>query len=575
MKLIIKQYLAALRERDELDAILPDLLSELGLNVFSRPGRGTRQDGVDVAAVGSIDGKAERVYLFSIKSGDLTRNDWDGNAVQSLRPSLNEILDAYIPNRLPNEHQNKEISICLCFGGDIQEQVRPLVEGYIRQVNREKISFEEWNGDKLASLILSNFLREDLLPTTVKSHLRKSLALIDEPQSSYDHFCSLVKDLSSNTNYRDSDLLRVLRQINICLWIIFSWAREEGNLEASYLASELSLLYAWNTAKSLFSKKGKTAKAAQSVFQNILTLNFQIGAELIEEKILPHVSKRHALSTATHPSCSLDVNLKLFDVLGRLALGGIWSYWMLRRLQVGKVENAEFVRHLNSKIIDTSVAIKQLISNNPILLLPIKDDQVIDITLAVLFLMTDANNYRDIETWLYEIVDRSSLAHRIHGKYPCNLRLYSDLLDHPQRREEEYRRETTGGSVLFPMIALFAALMGKEDLFSKVQELKGEQLPHCNFQFWYPDEVSEEHFYINSDLHGGVLSHVCIDRSMQEFLDQALRECKHSPHFHSLSAVSYGYWPLILVACRHYRLPIPLHIWEGFLMQDAVAETAS
>jgi hypothetical protein len=248
---------------------------------------------------------------------------------------------------------------------------------------------------------------------------------------------------------------------------------------------------------------------------------------------------------------------------------------MLRRLQVGKVENAEFVRHLNSKIIDTSVAIKQLISNNPILLLPIKDDQVIDITLAVLFLMTDANNYRDIETWLYEIVDRSSLAHRIHGKYPCNLRLYSDLLDHPQRREEEYRRETTGGSVLFPMIALFAALMGKEDLFSKVQELKGEQLPHCNFQFWYPDEVSEEHFYINSDLHGGVLSHVCIDRSMQEFLDQALRECKHSPHFHSLSAVSYGYWPLILVACRHYRLPIPLHIWEGFLMQDAVAETAS
>lgn len=44
MKLIIKEYLASLKERDELDAVLPDLLSQLGLNVYSRPARGTRQD---------------------------------------------------------------------------------------------------------------------------------------------------------------------------------------------------------------------------------------------------------------------------------------------------------------------------------------------------------------------------------------------------------------------------------------------------------------------------------------------------------------------------------------------------
>ena len=48
MKLIIREYLSSLRERGELDAVLPDLLSQMGLNVYSRPGRGTRQDGVDV-----------------------------------------------------------------------------------------------------------------------------------------------------------------------------------------------------------------------------------------------------------------------------------------------------------------------------------------------------------------------------------------------------------------------------------------------------------------------------------------------------------------------------------------------
>jgi len=82
MNLIIREYLASLRERDELDAVLPDLLSQLGLNVFSRPGRGTRQDGVDVGAVGRLNGGTEKVYLFSVKPGDLTRRDWDGDAVQ-------------------------------------------------------------------------------------------------------------------------------------------------------------------------------------------------------------------------------------------------------------------------------------------------------------------------------------------------------------------------------------------------------------------------------------------------------------------------------------------------------------
>lgn len=74
MKLVFRQYLASLRERRELDAVLPDLLSELGYTVLSRPSIGTRQYGVDVAALSPADeaGK-QQLYLFSIKQGDLMR----------------------------------------------------------------------------------------------------------------------------------------------------------------------------------------------------------------------------------------------------------------------------------------------------------------------------------------------------------------------------------------------------------------------------------------------------------------------------------------------------------------------
>ena len=88
------------------------------------------------------------------------------------------------------------------------------------------MAFEEWNGDKLASLILENFLREDLLPKDARAELRKSLALLDEPESSYRHFANLIKSLSKVKDNESGDKkVTVLRQINICLWILFAWAR--------------------------------------------------------------------------------------------------------------------------------------------------------------------------------------------------------------------------------------------------------------------------------------------------------------------------------------------------------------
>lgn len=562
MKLIIKQYLASLKERDELDAVLPDLLSQIGLNVFSRPGRGTRQYGVDVAAVGKLDGSTEKVYLLSIKAGDLTRSSWDGDSVQSLRPSLNEILDAYIRNRIPHEHKDKDVVVCLCFGGDIQEQVREEVKGYIENNERNNLTFEEWNGDKLASLILENFLCEDLLPQHARSLLRKSLALLDEPEASYQHFSTLIRFLSSIESTNDKDQLTAIRQIIICLWILFSWTRDAGNIESAYLSSEFSLLHAWKIAKEYFPKKSKVAKDVQSAFQSILIVYRQISSLYLDEKILPHTHKQHALSVAVQASCSLDVNLKLFDVLSRLAICGLWDYWFTHCIDTDET------RVLKETWIEEqpfSDAIKQLITNNPTLFLPIKDDQGIDISMAALLLFITDNNHNDIREWLSELVERATFAHKTNGQYPCILSGYTELLEHPQQKNENYQQKVTSGSILFPIIALFASLLGDIDLYKKVQSLKEKYLSHCNFQFWYPDETSEEHFYTNSDAHGATLSHVCIDRTSDEFISQAFTECDHSAEFNKLSAVEYGFWPLILVACRHYRIPVPLHLMKDFV----------
>lgn len=311
MKLVIREYLASLKERDELDAVLPDLLTELGFTVYSRPARGTRQYGVDVAAVGPGQDGVKRVHLFSVKSGDLDRNEWNTASPQSLHPSLDEILDHYIPSRIPPEYSALPIAICLTFGGAIDEQVRAEVTGYMTRNSSAKISFEEWNGDRLAQVILDGILREELLPPSQRSHLRKSVAMVEEPDVALDHFQKLLRALANEAGVTPAARLSQARLINICLWIMFVWAREADNVEAPYRASELALLEVWQLLKADIARTSRAGEAASFVINELAELHFTFWDALFEDKILPAAETRHAISSAVESHASLDVNLKL------------------------------------------------------------------------------------------------------------------------------------------------------------------------------------------------------------------------------------------------------------------------
>jgi len=559
MKLIIKQYLSYLRERDELDVILPDLLSQMGLNVFTRPGRGSRQYGVDVGAVGELEGEPEKVYLFTIKAGDLTRNDWD-TTPQSVRQSLNEIVDVFICNHLPAEYHNKEKEVCICIGGDVEENVNLNIQSYISDNKKHDITFSIWNGDKIAGLIQDYFLKEELMPEKFRSNLRKSLSLIDEPEAAYKYFAMLIESLSATKIRNNKERITILRQINVCLWILFSWAREEGNIEAAYLSSELTLLHAWEKCNFNNIKQRKLQEQNKTAFLGIYSTYLQIS-NTFHNEIIPHASKLHAISSAVNASCSLDVNLKLFDLLSRLATEGIWIYWHLDNCSEDGIDNnSNLAQEINLRM----EAIKNLINNNQILLQPIKDDQAIDIWIAIYFLALEEKNYPYIKEWLAEVYFRSSISYQMHGKYPCILSSYSELLSHPISKDEEYRKDVTSGSILYPIISLWAALLDDKEMYDAISEFKINHLQHCNFQLWYPDEISEENIYTNSTEHGSALSNVCVERSKEEYLEQVFGECDNSFYFNELSAVSKDIWPLIIVACRHYRLPPPIHLLKGY-----------
>jgi hypothetical protein len=314
MKVLLADYVGSLKERGELDAILPDLLSELGFHVISRPAIGVVQHGVDIAAVGKDEDGDRKLFLFSVKAGDLTRAEWD-QGMQALRPSLNEILDVYIPNRIPPQYKRLKIVICLVVGGIVQQAVQPQVNGFISQATTEKVSFQEWNGDRVAELLLTGPLREKLLPKPLQSSFQKSVAMVDEPDVSYEHFGRLLFALRTRVS-KDKDRVLVARQIYICLWVLFVWAREIDNLDAPYRASELALLHVWELVKPLVEKRGAHAAAARFVLHYLVLLHLIVAGLFLERKILPFAGRQHALSLAVNSGEPTDVNLKMFETLG-------------------------------------------------------------------------------------------------------------------------------------------------------------------------------------------------------------------------------------------------------------------
>jgi hypothetical protein len=558
MKLLFRNYLASLRERDELDAILPDLLSELGYTVYSRPQRGTGQAGVDVAAVGKDEDGERKVFLFSVKQGDLTRQSWN-EGTQALRPSLDEVLDSYIPNRIPKRYQNLKIVICLVFGGDMQEQVRTTVTGYKKRNTSDKVSFDEWNGDKLAALLLQGILREQIMPKTLRSHFQKAVALVDEPDISFQHFERLVSELSKLA-VDDKSRVRVARQLYIAVWVLFVWARDIDNVEVPYQASELLLLNIWNLLKPYADSKQKSAsKAIHSVLNHAIELYVQIASELLDKKILPHVGVKDGISAAIRTRSSADVNLKLFDLLGRISLLGLWLNWLVKRITDARRRSAaeQHVAHL------TAMGY-QLINNNRALFLPLQDQQAIDIALFLHLVAVVDGSRRDAGVWLHEMVDRLAFAVRTHDCYPCVLRDYRDLAAHPREATDEYRKEVTPGSILIPLLAAFLSTLGDHQALETLTALKTTELHHSTLQLWMPDQASEDGIYIGTHDHGLAVCDLPLSPTGSELLAIVRDACNRAQDFKELSAVAAGYWPIVLTACRHHRFPVPPQFWIHF-----------
>jgi hypothetical protein len=210
-------------------------------------------------------------------------------------------------------------------------------------------------------------------------------------------------------------------------------------------------------------------------------------------------------------------------------------------------------------------AVKNLIINNPILYNPYKDDQAIEIALALLLLSIESKNNHNIQAILKQLSESIYYQFNLNNHYPANIYSYSDLIEHPSDVSDEYRKSVTKGSILYPIISIFSAIYGEMEAYELMKKLKQDYLKHCNYQIFFLDDDSEKYLYNFEEMHGATLSHINIDQEPTKLLEDISNECQLSNSINNLSAMKFGIWPLLLVASRHYRIPVPIH----FIMELA------
>jgi len=554
MKALIRDYLGSLRERGELDAILPDLLSELGFTVISKPQRGTTQRGVDIAAISPGNEATRKLYLFCVKPGDLTRQDWNG-ADQAVRPSMDEILDAYIPNRVPKAYRNLPVVICLAIGGVIKEQVLELWTGYTTQKSTETVSFECWNGDQLADHLLRGILREELLPKELRSSFQKAVAMVDTPEVSFAHYAKLTARLRKAGQKNRKARVRAARQINICLWILYVWARDVGNIDAAYRASELALLTLWELIKPLIDKRSVEAKQMTQALIHIIDLHIYILKQYVEERISPYSDIEHGLTMSVGSSEPVDISISLFEALGRVSILGIWISWLAER------SKPKFSALMQTEVHACVELALKLISNNPALLLPITDEQATDIALLMFLWARNGGDTPIFFEWLSQMERRFDYTIRTRGRYPCATSDYQDLANHPRDRSDEYFEEMTSASTFVPLLAVWLYGTDMHADYERLERLVREKLSHCTMQLWIPDKTSEDHLYLGDEEHGRALSDLSLHKGGHALIEDIAGCCREVAQFEKLTAIATGYWPVVIIACRHHGLPIPPQFW--------------
>lgn len=562
MKLILKEYLSLLGESKELDALLPDLLLSMGLETISLPQIGATQYGVDIASIGKDNDGIKKLFLFTIKQGDIGRNDWCKNK-QSIKQSLDQIKDVYLNFFIPSQYKALPIVIVLCTGGNLKQELNLEWIGYIKSNESPgKRNYIFWGGDTLSLLIEENMMNENILPENLRSLFRKTIVKLTDPDYDLEDYYKLLYKILIITNYGElkkpssrKKVKKMLRTVHLSLNIIYFWAKQENNLKPALYCAERTILLSWEFLRknNLLEKKwicSILVEIYQSV-QKIYTSYFL--------KIQKHCYFFNGFSGQY--SEFFFESLNIFEHLGIVTNLALNEHF--------KISQLEIIDNTNKKNVKNIIAtIKELINNNLSLLNPVYDNHINEIS-STIFLLSEYKELEFIKQWISNLFDHIWFAYTYFGK---NFPIYTDSVDDLialNISEQIPKEKMFEISSMIPILAQWCITLNFEELFNYIKERAGKDFNKCTMQIYYPDIETDNYlYYKNASRESGITEAPIILKSFDEMKNQIAKVKKKRIKNEEITSIKYSFPILPFIAFRHFRTPMFPMYWQDKIEND-------
>jgi hypothetical protein len=567
MKLVIREYLSMLKESGELDILLPDLLLAMGLKPLSKAQVGVRQYGVDIAAKGlDLDdvNKTDKLFLLTVKQGHLSRQNWDSDKIQDLRPSLNEILDVYLNKCVDIDCKNLPKKIIVCCNGDIKQDVELNWQGYKEERSKQgEIEFDFWGADKLSILIETYLFDEYIFPEKSRKNLRKTIALADQNEEEPKYFYALIKDTLDEITTKNQSSAKFKKEINkafstlnLSLNIVFYWCQEANNLLPALFCAERMLLSVWEfLRKQNLLEDTKIRNKYYQIFATYLNI-----ARIFIIKIQPHCKVEHGLFGYAEAE-EIEYPLRIFEIIGILGTFGIVVYNMILTEQ-----DEETRQSFLTEIQGVSQILKSLILRNPAAFTPLYDNHANNIASALIVLQL-AGESNFIQTWVIGLGNMMCTAYYSLGFYfPIHTNSYNDLVSIKFGKAPP-KHEFIKASTILPMLADWYAIADLSNDYQNFENNVNKIFSHTNFMLWYPDENSEDFLYVtNAGYCSGVGVSLQIHSSIEDIQKRGINLLSNQENIcHNMSCFIFGLFSLTAIASRHFKTPIFPILWQQFL----------
>lgn len=559
LALVIAEYLRTLKERDELDRLMPDLLVEMGYVPITRPQTGNRQFGVDVAARGiNPDTKQAELLLLVIKQKDIGRTEWD-IGVQAVRPSLNEVFDVYLASHVELEDQGKPVRIAVVTNGEKKDTIQQNWANYV-EAHKDRALIEFWGLEKLATLIENHLLDEHVFHDDDRRDLRRALALAGDVEYDQRDLHRLMlrtlgltpEGLPDGSNMTKKELLKALRVVNFAAHTFASWALRDGDGRQALCAMERALLWSWHRVRAwdAWESDKDMIQALRSVFGGHLT----VGQRYFE-KLQAHCYAENGL--LGYASDSAELSLVAFEQIGMLASIGLSCV-----LSVAGDDEEQAAQRANANAV--AEALVSLISSNRICNSPCFDRHSQDIVLGMLLLVLTGHQ-EQAEEWLQTLVRNIDYTFKAKRYVPIDSDSIDDLADMGGWHSGQTADKLMRMSWMLAVLAGWCAVLGLAESYRVVRQGLAQHYPETCAQLWHPDASIHAHMYFHAAHHvsGASEAPIHLPESMADWLAhmRVIVESEHGKECLQTMGFKVGLLALDLIASRHFGTPVAPALW--------------